>query len=85
MFSLIKKFFAFSLLFPGLLAGCATESTKNQTQVLFETKQEAKDAAKDFNCIGAHKMGDKWMPCKSHQSHQDNKKNGGNSHHHHNK
>ena len=33
---------------------------------LFKTKEEAeKDAAK-YGCVGAHKMGEKWMPCKRH-------------------
>ncbi len=33
---------------------------------LFDTKQEAENAASKFGCIGAHKMGKKWMPCKMH-------------------
>ncbi len=33
---------------------------------LFNTKEEAEKAAPKFNCIGAHKMGNKWMPCKMH-------------------
>ncbi len=31
---------------------------------LFNTKQEAEKAASNYGCIGSHKMGDKWMPCK---------------------
>ena len=27
---------------------------------------EAEAAAKQFNCKGAHKMGEMWMPCASH-------------------
>ena len=38
-------------------------------------------AAKAFNCTGAHQMGDKWMPCKSHDAHEEIEKHGG--HHHH--
>ena len=33
---------------------------------LFENKQEAEKAASNYGCIGAHKMGNKWMPCKMH-------------------
>ena len=29
-------------------------------------EQEAKKAASKYGCIGAHKMGNKWMPCKMH-------------------
>ena len=33
---------------------------------LFPTKAEAEAAAKQFNCKGAHRHGDLWMPCASH-------------------
>ena len=33
---------------------------------LFDTKEEAENAASKNGCIGAHKMGNKWMPCKMH-------------------
>ena len=33
---------------------------------LFKTKDEAEKAAAKFGCVGAHKMGEKWMPCKMH-------------------
>ena len=33
---------------------------------LFETKQEAEKNASKYGCTGAHKMGNKWMPCKVH-------------------
>ena len=33
---------------------------------LFETKQEAEKAASKYGCVGAHKMGKVWMPCKMH-------------------
>ena len=36
----------------------------NITSVLFNTKEEAEKAASKHGCIGAHKMGNKWMPCK---------------------
>ena len=38
-------------------------STSEQESMLFKTKKEAENMAKKLNCIGAHKMGDKWMPC----------------------
>tara|TARA_Y100001968_G_scaffold144045_1_gene131553 strand:- start:893 stop:1105 length:213 start_codon:yes stop_codon:yes gene_type:complete len=52
------------------LMGCSGDSKTNGTPSLFETKAEAETAAKDFNCSGAHKMGNKWMPCKSHANHE---------------
>ena len=33
---------------------------------LFNNKKEAVEAAAKFGCEGAHKIGDKWMPCKMH-------------------
>ena len=33
---------------------------------LFNTKKEAEKAAIKIGCVGAHKMGEKWMPCKMH-------------------
>ena len=33
---------------------------------LFNTKKEAEKAASKYGCIGSHKMGTKWMPCKMH-------------------
>jgi len=33
---------------------------------LFKNKEEAEKAASKYGCIGAHKMGNKWMPCKMH-------------------
>ena len=38
----------------------------NMMSDLFNTKQEAEKAASKYGCIGAHKMGKKWMPCKTH-------------------
>ena len=60
------------------LMGCSGNSQTNGTPALFETKAEAEKAAKNFNCTGAHKMGDKWMPCKSHTDHESH-----DGHHHH--
>ena len=57
------------------LIGCSDNYQKSGTQALFSSKAEAEKAAKDLSCTGAHKMGEKWMPCKSHDAH--------NEHHHH--
>ena len=64
------------------LIGCSNNSQTKGTPSLFETKIEAEKAAKDFNCKGAHKMGDKWMPCKSHDAHEKGAKHDGHHHHH---
>ena len=72
--------FLFSVSIPILLMGCSTGvSPKNSTPALFDTKLEAERAAENFNCSGAHQMGDKWMPCKKHR---DEKKYSGNGHQH---
>ena len=43
----------------------SNSSIKNMmSDHLFNTKQEAEKAASKYGCIGAHKMGNKWMPCK---------------------
>ena len=42
------------------------EINSKQRSLLFKTKAEAENMAEKLNCKGAHKMGDKWMPCKSH-------------------
>ena len=62
-------------LISSLFGGCASESTKNGTAALFETKEEAEAAAIKFNCTGAHKMGQKWMPCAEHGIHKSPHKN----------
>ena len=48
-----------------------TEKTSNINKEtlmpeLFKTKKDAEKAASKYGCIGAHKMGEKWMPCKMH-------------------
>ena len=43
-----------------------SKSHSKQRSLLFETRGEAENMAKTLNCEGAHKMGDKWMPCNSH-------------------
>ncbi|MEY2645679.1 MAG: hypothetical protein RLZZ611_2328 [Cyanobacteriota bacterium] len=38
---------------------------------MYATQAEAEKAAKlHFNCTGAHKMGDQWMPCSQHSDAQ---------------
>ena len=67
-----------------LFIGCSDNSQTKGTPALFETKAEAEKAAKNFNCTGAHRMGDKWMPCKSHAANENGEKNKShNKHHHH--
>ena len=64
------------------LIACSPESNKEGTAALFDTKAEAEKAAKSFNCVGAHKMGDKWMPCKTHKAHEKHQQqSAGHSHH----
>ena len=75
-FSLIAASISFALI------GCSTEASENGNISLFDTKLEAEKAAKSFNCTGAHKMGDQWMPCKSHKAHEGHKKDGGHGNHH---
>ena len=65
--------------------GCSGESQTNGTPALFETKAEAEKAAKNFNCTGAHKMGNQWMPCESHIDYEEPEKHdfhNGHDHHH---
>ena len=42
-----------------------TSNVKKESEMpgLFKTKEEAEKAATEYGCIGAHKMGKKWMPC----------------------
>ena len=44
----------------------SNSNKENMMSELFNTKQEAEKAASKYGCIGAHKMGNKWMPCKMH-------------------
>ena len=41
-------------------------SEENNMSNLYKTREEAKKAALKQGCVGAHKMGDKWMPCEMH-------------------
>ena len=75
--SAIILFVSFSLI------GCSDNSQTKGTPSLFETKIEAEKAAKDFNCTGAHKMGNKWMPCESHETKYETEKGQSHARHHH--
>ena len=44
----------------------SNSSKENMMHDLFDTKEEAEKAASKYGCIGAHKMGNKWMPCEMH-------------------
>ena len=37
---------------------------------IFNTKEEAERAALKYGCIGAHKMGNRWMPCNMQNNNQ---------------
>ena len=63
--------------------GCSSNSQTKGTPALFETKTEAEKAAKHFNCTGAHQLGNKWMPCKSHADHEEAEKHNSHYGHHH--
>jgi len=41
------------------------ESNSKQKSMLFNTRVEAENMAKTLGCVGAHKMGNKWMACNS--------------------
>jgi len=41
---------------------------ENIIPYLFSSKEAAEKSAAKYGCIGAHKMGEKWMPCNSHQN-----------------
>tara|TARA_B100000131_G_scaffold273363_1_gene274758 strand:- start:151 stop:411 length:261 start_codon:yes stop_codon:yes gene_type:complete len=67
----IKKVFILSpILLITLLVGCTSKVEETKKPALFDTRREALKAAKSFNCTGAHKMGNKWMPCKTHEFHE---------------
>ena len=68
-----------------LLIGSSTEQKESGTPALFSTKEAAEKAAQTFNCTGAHKMGEKWMPCEKHVDNDGNhqKLGGHGSHHNH--
>ena len=39
---------------------------ENEITDLFKTKEQAEKNALRYGCVGAHKMGEKWMPCNKH-------------------
>lgn len=49
-------------------AGMAAPAAgKGGVPALYRTQAEAEKAAKQhFNCTGAHRMGNQWMPCAQH-------------------
>ena len=65
------------------LIGCSSNSQRKGTPALFDTKLEAEKAAKNFNCTGAHKMSEKWMPCKNHEALEESGKDEAHNGHHH--
>lgn len=45
----------------------APAASSGGVPALYRTQAEAEKAAKlHFNCTGAHKMGNQWMPCDKH-------------------
>ena len=44
----------------------SNSNKENIISDLYNNKQEAEKAALKYGCLGAHKMGNKWMPCKMH-------------------
>ncbi len=52
------------------LFSCSSKTTESGVPALFDSKEEAVRAAKNFGCQGAHQMGDKWMPCENHGDHK---------------
>ena len=48
-----------------LLSGQAASPVQGK-QAVFSTQALAEAAAPDFNCQGAHRMGNQWMPCSAH-------------------
>ena len=50
---------------PGLPALAQAQGQAAQ-RALFNSRAEAEAAARHFNCEGAHRMGNQWMPCASH-------------------
>lgn len=41
--------------------------SEQQFQELYDTREEAERKALEIGCEGAHQMGDKWMPCATHE------------------
>lgn len=50
-----------------LVAMAAPVFSEGAVPALYPTQAAAEKAAKlHFNCVGAHRMGDQWMPCAKH-------------------
>ena len=51
-----------------LSLGCSNKPVEKDMKMpmLFDTKEQAEKEAYKFGCEGAHQMGDKWMPCSTH-------------------
>ena len=45
----------------------SNKDNENMISNLFTTKEAAEKSAAKYGCVGAHKMGEKWMPCDSNQ------------------
>ena len=52
-----------------LTFGCSNKPLEKEMEMpmLFDTKEKAEKEAYKFGCKGAHRMGDKWMPCRMHK------------------
>ena len=48
-----------------LTLGCSNKPIGKEMRMpmFFETREQAEKEAYKFGCEGAHKMGNKWMPC----------------------
>tara|TARA_B100000508_G_scaffold36243_1_gene28069 strand:- start:258 stop:428 length:171 start_codon:yes stop_codon:yes gene_type:complete len=52
-----------------LSLSCSKKPVEKEMKMpgLYETKEQAEKEAYKFGCEGAHRMGDKWMPCSMHK------------------
>ncbi len=76
-----KKFLWEFIFLSALILGCSSPQKDSGIKTIYNSKSEAENAAKNFNCSGAHKMGDKWMPCEKHSSHENHGSQNNNHHH----
>ena len=67
-----------SISFVGACSASENSSTQPK-QAVFATQAEAEAAAPGFGCEGAHKMGNMWMVCASHDSAENADQQGHNS------
>ncbi len=67
----LRKFFLLITFSLSLLLNlsCSKKPIKKEMKMpmLFDTKEQAEKEAYKFDCEGAHRMGDKWMPCSMHK------------------